>query len=143
MWIFWLIVSIVFSVAEMAYNGFFLIWFAVGALAALITTFFTSNVIIQSTVFLIISALLLFTLTKKFSKKSGHKNMIPTHIDALIGRNGVVLENIDPEQKTGLVKLDGEIWTALSLNGEVIPRGTIVTAKQIRGVRLFVSPSQS
>ncbi|MGL4739110.1 MAG: NfeD family protein [Cellulosilyticaceae bacterium] len=139
-WIFWLIVCIIFSIAEMAYSGFFLIWFAAGALAALFTSFFTSNIIIQSTVFLVVSFVLLITLTKKLTIRFQGKQTIATNIDALIGRTGTVLEAIGPDDQTGIVKLDGEHWTARSTTGITIPKGTLVVAEQIKGVRLFVSP---
>ncbi|MGL4343745.1 MAG: NfeD family protein [Cellulosilyticaceae bacterium] len=141
MWIFWLVIGIIFSIAEIVYSGFFLIWFAFGALAALVTSFFTSNIIIQSTVFLLLSFILLLTLTKKFTHSFNTKPTTPTNIDALIGLKGTVLESIGPGEQSGLVKLDGEIWTAISTNGEVIPKGATVVAEQIRGVRLFVTPS--
>lgn len=141
-WIFWLLICIVFCIAEIAYSGFFLIWFSAGALAAMIASFFTSNIVIQSTVFLVVSFILLITLTKKFTSLFQGKQTIATNIDALIGRTGIVVETIGPGEHSGIVKLDGEHWTACSTQGITLAKGTYVIADQIKGVRLFVSPKE-
>lgn len=140
MWLLWLIVAIAFALAEIATAGFFLIWFAVGALVALISSFFTSSLIVQTTIFIVISLLLTLTLTKFFSQKYAKKDTTPTNIDALIGHTGIVTQAIGPTpHQTGLVKLDGEMWTALTLSGEELLEGTTVSVNEIKGVRIIVS----
>ncbi len=141
MWILWLVIGIIFSVAEILYSGFFLIWFAAGAFAALITSFFTSHFIIQSLVFIFVSLILLLTLTKRFVKRFNKTSTVATNIDGLIGKQGVVTHSIGKDNiESGLVKLDGEIWTAISYDGMPISKETLVEIKEIKGVRLIVSP---
>ena len=77
MWQFWLIVSGICFVLEMATVGFLVFWFGIGALFALITSLITDNIIIQTTVFILSSTLLLF-LTKPFVKKLTNKDKIQT-----------------------------------------------------------------
>ncbi len=140
MWILWLIVGIVFSIAEILYSGFFLIWFAIGAFLTIIVSFFTDNVIYQSITFLTISILLLLTLTKYVARKFSSSHTVPTNIDSLIGKTGIVTEDIGKDNfENGLVKLDGEIWTAVSKDGTPIPKGAAVQISEIKGVRLIVS----
>lgn len=140
MWVLWLVVGIVFSLAEMLYSGFFLIWFAIGAFTALIASFFTDNILYQGIIFLIISLILLLTLTKHVAKKFSSHATIPMNIDSLIGKKGIVTQDIGKDNfENGLVKLDGEIWTAVSKDGYPIKKGSIVHIQEIKGVRLIVS----
>ncbi|PHV71733.1 hypothetical protein CS063_04020 [Sporanaerobium hydrogeniformans] len=141
MWILWLVVGIIFSVAEILYSGFFLIWFAAGAIAALITSLVTSNFIWQSLVFIVVSLTLLLTLTKRVVKKLNKPPTVATNIDGLIGKKGIVIQAIGKDNlENGLVKLDGEVWTAISTTGEPILKETLVTINAVKGVKLIVSP---
>lgn len=143
MWYIWLIAAIIFCAAEIFYNGFFIMWFAIGSIAALITSFFTPNLVIQTIVFLIVSLVLLITLTKRITQKFSSKDSIQTNINGLIGKKGIVLETIGKNNlEPGLVKLDGETWSAISLNNEVIEKGTLVEIRDIKGVRLIVTNVQ-
>lgn len=140
MWYIWLIAAIIFCAAEILYNGFFIIWFAIGSLAALITSFITPNLVIQTIVFLLISFILLITLTKRITQKLSNKDSIATNINGLIGKKGIVIETIGKNNlEPGLVKLDGETWSATSLNDEAIEKGTLVEVSDIKGVRLIVT----
>lgn len=144
MWLLWLVVGIAFTIAEIIYNGFFLIWFSAGAFAALIASLFTSSIPIQLGTFLIVSFTLLIALTKHFTNKFSHKDVVPTNIDALIGKKGIVLESIGLNtNEVGQVKLDGEIWSAISLDGSCIEKNSTVIVKEIRGVRLIVSKEEN
>lgn len=144
MWYIWLIAAIIFCAAEILYNGFFIIWFAIGSFAALIISFLTPNLIIQTLVFLIISFILLITLTKRITEKLSNKTTVQTNIDGLIGKKGIVIETIGKDNlEPGLVKLDGETWSATSANEEIIEKGTLVEINAIKGVRLIVTSIQN
>ena len=95
MWKFWLIVAGICFVIESFTIGFLVFWFGIGALAALVASLFISNIWIQSLIFIIVSSLLLiFTkpLVKKFVKE---KDIIPTNVYSIIGKEGIVVESID------------------------------------------------
>ncbi|MGL4799023.1 MAG: NfeD family protein [Cellulosilyticaceae bacterium] len=140
MWLLWLVVGIAFGIAEIAYSGFFLIWFAIGSIAALLTSFLTDSTLIQLIVFVVVSTVLLLTLTKRFAKRFAKHDTTPTNIDALIGKQALVTQAINTSPgETGLVKLDGEIWTACAVEQDLIPNGTSVVIREVRGVRLIVS----
>ena len=68
MWQIWLIIAGLFFIGEIITVGFLIFWFGIGALIAMTVSFFTANIIIQTTVFVISSAILLFA-TKPFVKK--------------------------------------------------------------------------
>lgn len=146
MWIVWLIVAIIFSIAELIYSGFFLLWFAIGAFCSMILSliFPNSSILLQGSIFLVVSVSLLLTLTKKFTKKYSNKETIPTNIDKLIGKTGVVIQGIGEDTyETGLVKLDGEVWSAVSSNGSPVLKGSTVKVEEIKGVKLIVTPLEN
>lgn len=136
MWKFWLIVAGICFVIESFTIGFLVFWFGIGALAALVASLFISNIWIQSLIFIIVSSLLLiFTkpLVKKFVKE---KDVIPTNVYSIIGKEGIVVENIDTINGVGKVKVNGELWSATSL--ENIEKGTKVKVLKVNGVKLEV-----
>ena len=143
MWYIWFTAAIIFCTAEILYNGFFIIWFAIGSIAALLTSFLTSNLVIQTIVFLLVSFILLITLTKRITQRFSNKDSIQTNINGIIGKKGIVIETIGKNNlEPGLVKLDGETWSATSLNNAPIEKGALVEVCDIKGVRLIVTNVQ-
>ena len=117
MWQFWLLLAGICVIIESFTLGFFVFWFAIGALFALIVSLFTTNIIIQSVVFVVTSTLLLLLtkpLIKSFVKIPKAK---ATNVYGLINKEGIVLENIDSLNSTGKVKVNGELWIVPSTCG--------------------------
>lgn len=138
MWAIWLIIAGIFFIGEIMTVGFLLFWFGFGSLAAMIVSFFTTNIIIQTTVFLIISVLLLL-ITKPFVKKFVDKKpTVITNAYNIIGKKAIVLEDIDPIQSKGLVKIGTETWSAESEADEKISKDTKVEVTAIKGVKAVV-----
>ena len=138
MTIFWLIAFIIFVVGEAVTVGLVAIWFAVGSLGALVTSALGGGLWLQIAVFLILSALSLL-LFKPLSKKwmANHK-VARTNADRVIGETALVTEDIDNTMATGQVQVDGQIWTARSAHGVVIPAGSRVKVLSIQGVKVMV-----
>ena len=138
MTIFWLIAFILFVVGEAVTVGLTSIWFAVGSLGALLTAALGGGLWLQIAVFLILSALSLMLL-KPLSRKwmAGHK-AARTNADRVIGETALVTEDIDNTMATGQVQVDGQIWTARSAHGVVIPAGSRVKVLSIQGVKVMV-----
>ena len=133
----WLGVAIIFIVIEAITVGLTTIWFAAGALVGLILAFFKVPVMAQVIIFLIVSLVLLGTTRKVFVNKlkTGSQK---TNVDALIGEEGVVLEEITPHN-VGLVKVKGQNWTAVAYDKDAtIAEGETVKVKAIEGVKLIV-----
>ena len=142
MWQIWLIIAGVCLVIEIMTVGFLVFWFAIGALLAMIVSLFTKNLIIQTSVFVISSAILIFA-TKPFVKKfANNKNAIKTNLYSSVGKIGVVTKDIDSLHSLGQIKVDGEVWSAVGMNDMNIPQGTKVEIKEIKGVKAIVSPIQ-
>ena len=142
MWQFWLIVSGICFVLEMATVGFLVFWFGIGALFALITSWITDNIIIQTTVFILSSTLLLF-LTKPFVKKLTNKDKIQTNAYSIIGKTGIVTREINSKKGIGQIKVESEIWSAKTEvdNDIIIPEGTEVEIIELDGVKAVVKPA--
>ena len=105
----------------------------------MIVSLFTDNLIVQASVFVVSSGLLIF-LTKPFVNKYVTKKTIPTNTNSLIGKRGKVAKDISLDSGIGLVKIGGETWSAISENEIEIKQGTEVEIKGIQGVKLVVSP---
>ena len=136
MWQFWLLLAGICVIIESFTLGFFVFWFAIGALFALIVSLFTTNIIIQSVVFVVTSTLLLLLtkpLIKSFVKIPKAK---ATNVYSLINKEGIVLENIDSLNSTGKVKVNGELWSAVSDTN--IPKDSKIKVISIDGVKLKV-----
>ena len=136
MWQFWLVLSGICLIIESFTLGFFVFWFSIGALLALIVSLFTTNIVIQSVVFVVSSTILLLLtkpLIKKIVKTPKTKS---TNVYSIIGKEGIVLESIDNLNSTGKVKVNGELWSAISDSN--IEKGETIKVLSINGVKLKV-----
>lgn len=143
MWYVWLILVGVFAIAEIMTPGFLVIWLSAGSLCAMVTSFFTDNIIIQTAVFVIASAIFIcFTrpLAKKLTKKD--KNVV-TNAFAIVGKKAIVTQDINPTLGVGQVKVDGQVWSAKCKGDKIIPKDTEVLILAIDGVKAVVSSKVS
>lgn len=140
MWQFWLILSGIFLIIEILNVSFLIFWFSVGALVAMISSFFINNIIIQAVIFLIVSTLLLF-VTKPFVNKILPKDtFIKTNSNSIEGKIGKVILDIEPVEGKGQVKISGETWSAKSADNTYISKDTEVIVEKIEGVKAIVKP---
>lgn len=137
--LFWLVSMIILFVIEAATVNLVTVWFALGALAALITSMLGGQLWLQIVVFLAVTVATLFPTRKIAKKYFGKNSHQPTNADAVIGKDCVVLEEIDNLNSTGVVKCQGIVWTARSQTGETIEKDAVVTAIAIEGVKLIVA----
>ena len=139
MWQIWLIASGIFFICEIITVGFLVFWLGVGALIAMLVSFFTSNIIIQMSVFVVSSGLLIFA-TRPLVNKISKKDVVPTNVYSLIGKKAVVTEDIDWVTGKGQIKFECEVWSAKSKEQINIPAGSEVEIVSIEGVKAFVKP---
>ena len=95
---------------------------------------------VQIILFAIISITLLFIATKKLVKKD-ESYKYNTNLQGMIGKRGIVKSNI-LEDKTGIVVVDGEEWSAISINNDTINEKDIVEVIKIEGVKLIVKKNK-
>lgn len=130
----WIIIAAICLIGEMLTTGFFLLWFAFGALAAAALAYLGFDTTAQFITFAAVSVVFL-GVSRPFAARITGEPSKKAVSDRLIGRKGVVMEAISP-QNSGLVKVDGETWRATS--GTVLDVGEEVSVKAIEGVKLVV-----
>ena len=135
----WLVLTVIFLAAEAATVTVISLWFAAGALAAMVIALTGGGMAFQTAVFLAVSVVML-TALRPLTRKHLTPKLTATNIDAVIGSVGIVTAAIDNVGAVGQVKLNGMEWTARSTSGDPIPLGTRVTVDRIEGVKAFVSP---
>lgn len=133
----WLIVAIIFGIAEAMTPSLTLIWFSIGALILIFLSTFIKSILIQVILFGIISVTLLIVATKIIVKKD-ENHQYDTNLQAIVKKSGVVRKDILPNE-TGIVVVENEEWSAISANNEAILENTQVKILKIEGVKLIVS----
>lgn len=133
----WLGLAVLFMIIEAITVGLTCIWFAAGALVAMVLALLHAGIWVQIIGFLVVSLVLLFTTRKVFVEKlkTGSEK---TNCDALIGEKAKVITTIRPHE-VGQVKVKGQEWTAVSENqDETLEEGLMVTVIAIEGVKAVV-----
>jgi len=139
MWQIWLIAAGVFLILEIFTMGFLVFWLSLGCLLAMLVSFVTDSIIIQTTVFVLSSGILIFA-TKPFVKKFTEKDNAKTNVYSLSGKKAIVTEDIDWKTGTGQIKIEGQVWSAKTEEQVNISKGTEVEIIKIEGVKAFVKP---
>lgn len=133
----WLVVAIIMVVVEAASIQLMAVWFALGAVVAMVPALMGASLWTQFWVFLIVSILALVG-TRPFVKKVLKMKQVRTNADSMVGRVGVVVEEIPDAGALGRVDLAGQLWSAISDDGGPIPVGEKVLIKSIEGVKVVV-----
>ena len=134
MTLFWLVLFVVLALFELVTVNLVSIWFSLGALITTFVSLATDNLMIHLA-FFTISSILLLLLTKPFVKKMKKREGVPTNLDMVIGKTGVVTEKIEKDG-IGEVKVLGKKWSAYT-NTE-IEEHSKVKVLSINGVKLKV-----
>ncbi len=138
----WLVATIIFGVAEAVTVQFISIWFAGGALAALIASMLGAPLWIQVTLFFVAAAILLIA-TRPIAKKLIGAKKTATNADMVIGSTGIVEQPINNLRETGRVFVNGLSWAARSEDGSEIATDETVIVKRIEGAKVFVEAVKS
>ena len=136
----WIVAAVVFLIVEAVTAAMSSIWFAAGALAALLTAVLGGAVLLQLVVFVAVSAVCFALLYPKL-KNLLRRDRKATNADMAIGQECVVTQRIDNLAGTGAVSVGGKTWTARTADGSTVELGAVVTALSIQGVKLIVSPA--
>ncbi len=138
--IFWLVFFIIAIAVEVMTLGLTSIWFAGGALIALILSMFKLPVVFQVIVFIVVSlALLIFT--RPIAVRYFNKDRLKTNVETLIGKQAIVISEIDNLQGIGQVTVGGQEWSARSFDDKKqFAVGEVVEVVAVNGVKLIVKP---
>ena len=131
-----LVVAIVFAIGEAMTPSLTLIWFSIGALLVLVFSSFIDSILLQIILFAIVSISLLFIATKNIVKKDKDYKY-NTNLQGMIGKVGTVKSDI-LKNNVGIVVVDGEKWSAISINNDIIKKEESVEVIKIEGVKLIV-----
>lgn len=136
--IIWLLLFVALIAIEIATLGLTTIWFAAGALVATVAAAFGAPLFIQITMFIFVSLVLLL-FTRPIAVKYFNKDRIKTNAESLIGRQAIVISEIDNLQGIGQVTVNGQEWSAKSVeDSKKIALGAVVEVHDIKGVKLIV-----
>lgn len=136
----WLIALAVFVAVEAATVSLVSIWFAVGALAGLITSLFTNNLLYQLLAFALVSAAALAVTKPLVSRMRSRRPAAALGLERNIGRHGVVVQPVRPGAP-GRVRLDGVDWAAVCPSPLEKGEECVVTA--VESTTLRVEPAQA
>lgn len=138
MTVFWLAVLVILVVIELFTMGLTTIWFAGGALVAALISIPGLPVSLQIFAFLAVSAVLLY-FTRPVAVKYFNRDRVRTNIESMVGRQAIVISEINNLEGVGQVNTGGMEWSARSsYNNVVLPVGAVVTILGVDGVKLIV-----
>ena len=133
---FWFIVAIIFGVGELMTKRLTLIWFSIGALLVMFLSIFIESILWQVIIFAVVSIILLVIATKYLVDRDKDVKY-NTNLQGIISQKAIVTQTIEPYE-TGVAKLNGEEWTAMSKDETRIEAGKLVEVVAIEGVKLIV-----
>ena len=134
----WLAAAIVLLIVEGLAPGLVSIWFALGALAAMVSAMLGAPLWLQLVWFLLVSVVSL-GLTRPLAKKYVNARAVPTNADMAVGKDCVVTEAIDNVLGRGAVSVGGKIWTARMRDADGrAEKGAVLRVVRIEGVKLIV-----
>lgn len=137
--IIWLMIAVILCVIEGATVQLLCIWFAGGALVAMLGALMGAPVLLQLLLFFVTSVAVL-AVGRPLLKKKLRVQITPTNADAVIGQTGIVTVEVNNLMETGRVTANGLDWSARSADGGSINVKQKVSVKGINGVKLIVEP---
>ena len=137
----WIILAIVFLAVEFGTVALISLWFVGGSVAALAVCLLGGPLWLQVLIFGLVSLALLL-MVRPFLKKYIDPKKVRTNVDAMRGKQAVLIETVDNLAATGSLELSGVVWTARSADGSVIPAGTVVNIQGVEGVKVLVLPAK-
>lgn len=140
LWHVWIVVGIILFIGEMFTPLFLLGSLGVGAWAAAIAAGFGAPFAGQVAAFIVTMVVVFFLIRPFFNKTLARFDQpLKTGVQALIGRDALVIEAIDNVTNRGRVKIGGETWKAKSVDGQPIPDGAQTVVTRMEGVTVFVT----
>lgn len=134
----WLILLIVFLIVEASTVSLICIWFAGGSIIGMIAAALHAPWWLQILLALAV-AMVLLIFTRPIAVKHFNKDRVKTNVQGLIGKQAIVISEINNLQGTGQATIGHQEWTARSIEeGVIIPVGAVVVIEEIRGVKLMV-----
>jgi membrane protein implicated in regulation of membrane protease activity len=138
-WVVWVIVAVIFALGEISTLSFYLAPFSVGAFAAAGASAAGGGTVVPWLVFFAVSLIALAIVRPIAREHRRTPGLLRTGTAALVGRPGLVVQEIGGAEHVGQVKIDGEVWTAKGYAGEDIAEGQTVHVVEIKGATALVT----
>ena len=142
-WYLWLILGVLFIVAEMFTSGFVLLWFGIGALVAALLAF-TGIVGLPLQILIFLAVSIAFTVASRtiFERLlmwGSPGRELKTGVDTLPGRIGIVVEASKGALQEGAVRVFASTWRAFPVEGEEpLREGEQVEIERVDGASVYV-----
>lgn len=137
--ILWILILVSCVVVEICTVALVSIWFSAAAGLALIALKLGAGTAVQVIVFIIGSAVGM-CIFKSIWKTKLKDRKIPTNFDRYIGKEFAVVETVDAHTGKGAISINGQIWTAKSIDeNEKIEKGSMATLEKIEGSLAYIS----
>ena len=137
-WILWLIIMLVLAGIEMLTLDFLFLMMSVAALCAGVVSFFTHSIPLQVITFALVAVLLIFLIRPLALRRLNRQTpSTRSNAERLVGLSCTVLEPVS--EHTGLVRLEGDIWTARSAGHGTLDVGVRAYVYRIEGATAVVS----
>jgi len=132
----WLIIGVLLVGAEIISGDFVLVMLGLAALGGAGAAALGAGTVISVVVFTVASIALIVGARPMLKRRLEIGQGLKSNVEALIGVRAVVVSRVDGHG--GQVKLNGEIWSARSLDHRVLEPGTEVTVFEISGATAVV-----
>lgn len=138
MWLFWIVGGLIFIGIEIFTEGFFASLIGIAAIATGLLAFVVKIMLVQLAFFVVVMILMLVYLRPIFIKYFGGKTKRRSNVEAIIGKEVFVDQDIDNLKGEGYVKDGADYWKARSVDGSPITKGEIVIIENMEGITAFV-----
>ncbi len=141
-WVLWLVVGVVFIVAEIFTAGFVMMPLGIAALGSSLIAYLLpdAGLAVQLSAFIVVGTILII-FGQKLADKIAKDPEVRVGADRFLQKEAVVIETIDPDKNTGRVRVKQDEWRAASFDDSVINKGTKVTVVEVDGTHLIVKPN--
>lgn len=137
LWWIWLLIAAFFAVSEIFTAGFFILWFGIAAAVAGFLAFLGAGIVWQWVAFVVVSGILI-AVSRRFADRVTKSGPSGIGADRLIGKIGIVLEDINNVENRGQVRIDKDEWRADSETESTISKGTHVIVTRLDGTHVVV-----
>lgn len=134
----WLTAALAAGIIEACTTALVSVWIVIGAVCAAAAAALGASALAQLLIFLTVSAVLLI-LTLPICRKFRSSKKTATNADMLIGRTGIVTEDVDPLLGKGEAKVGGKLWSVQIRGDGKAKAGDIIRVEDIVGVHIVAS----
>lgn len=139
----WFIIAAVFFIAEFGHRAFYALFVAIGALVAAALALAGAGVVVQLPAFVAAAVAGVWLVRPVVMRAMGGSHAMTSGIRGHVGKEVVLEEPAGDSAHPGRVKIDGELWKAVSSDGKVIPAGTTVMLLELEGTTFVVEDVHS